>query len=252
VIPEARLNLVIYYLKNDQTTEAYNLIKDMECVVPKEYILKAVVHAVIGQNNEQKEHLRIAQNFFQMVGASPSECDTIPGRQSMAQCFFILKQFDDVLVYLKSIRPYFINDDDFNWNFGIASASAKEFKEAEEAFLQISNEKHKQDYCYLSWLCKCYIMNFKPHLAWEMYINMETSNESLSLLNLIANDCYKMGQFYYSAKAFDVLERLDPDPEFWEGKRGAAIGVFQMVVAGKESNQRLIEVIQMLKNTNNP
>ena len=25
-------------------------------------------------------------------------------------------------------------------------------------------------------------------------------------------------------KAFDVLERLDPDPEFWEGKRGAAIG----------------------------
>ena len=69
-------------------------------------------------------------------------------------------------------------------------------------------------------------MNFKPHLAWEIYINMETSNESLSLLNLIANDAYKMGQFYYSAKAFDVLERLDPDPEFWEGKRGAAIGVF--------------------------
>ena len=46
VIPEARLNLVIFYLKNDQTTEAYNLIKDMECVVPKDYILKAVVHAL--------------------------------------------------------------------------------------------------------------------------------------------------------------------------------------------------------------
>ena len=80
VIPEARLNLVIYYLKNDEVNEAYNLIKDMECVVPKEYIIKAVVHAMIGQNTEQKEHLRIAQNFFQMVGASPSECDTIPGR----------------------------------------------------------------------------------------------------------------------------------------------------------------------------
>jgi intraflagellar transport protein 56 len=44
-------------------------------------------------------------------------------------------------------------------------------------------------------------------------------------------------------KAFDVLERLDPDPEFWEGKRGAAIGVFQMVVAGKESKERLVEII---------
>lgn len=48
VIPEARLNLVIYYLKIDEVQEAYKLIKDMECVLPKEYILKAVVHAVIG------------------------------------------------------------------------------------------------------------------------------------------------------------------------------------------------------------
>ena len=128
------MNLVIHYLKNDEVKEAFNLIKDMDCVLPKEYILKAVVHAVIGQNTESKEHMRISQNFFQMVGASPSECDTIPGRQCMASCFFILKQFDDVLVYLKSIRPYFINDDDFNWNYGVACAAAGEYKDAEEGF----------------------------------------------------------------------------------------------------------------------
>ena len=69
---------------------------------------------------------------------------------------------------------------------------------------------------------------------------------------MIANDCYKMGQFYFSVKAFDVLERLDADPEFWEGKRGAAVGVFQLVAAGQESKERLIEVMQMLKNTQNP
>ena len=34
------------------------------------------------------------------VGGSASECDTIPGRQCMAACFFLLKQFDDVLLYL--------------------------------------------------------------------------------------------------------------------------------------------------------
>jgi intraflagellar transport protein 56 len=128
-----------------------------------------------------------------MVGASPSEADTIPGRQCMASCFFILKQFDDVMVYLKSIRPYYLNDDNFNWNFGIASAETNSFKDAEEGFLAITNEAFKEDYVYISWLSKCYIMNKKPHLAWEIYINMETSNESLALLNLIANDSYKMG-----------------------------------------------------------
>ena len=51
---------------------------------------------------------------------------------------------------------------------------------------------------------------------------------------MIANDCYRTGQFYYAAKAFDVLERLDPNPEYWEGKRGACIGWFQRVVADKE------------------
>lgn len=35
-------------------------------------------------------------------------------------------------------------------------------------------------------------------------------------------------------QAFDVLERLDPTPQLYEAKRGAVVGVFQMVVAGKE------------------
>ena len=51
---------------------------------------------------------------------------------------------------------------------------------------------------------------------------------------MIANDCYKTGQFYFSAKAFDVLERLDPNPEYWEGKRGACVGWFQRILAEKE------------------
>lgn len=35
-------------------------------------------------------------------------------------------------------------------------------------------------------------MNKKPRLAWELYLKMETSGESFSLLQLIANDCYKV------------------------------------------------------------
>jgi len=39
-IPEARLNLVIYYLRHDGIQEAYELIKDLEPSTPQEYILK--------------------------------------------------------------------------------------------------------------------------------------------------------------------------------------------------------------------
>ena len=80
LMPEARLNLVIYYLKNEEINEAFKLVKNMEPVVPKEYIIKAVVHAVIGHNEDSKEHLNIAQKLYQLVGTSATECDTIPGR----------------------------------------------------------------------------------------------------------------------------------------------------------------------------
>jgi hypothetical protein len=37
---------------------------------------------------------------------------------------------------------------------------------------------------------------------------MDTSNESFNLLHLIANDCYKMGHFYYACKVQQLGERL--------------------------------------------
>ena len=57
---------------------------------------------------------------------------------------------------------------------------------------------------------------------------------SLIDLSTSMSSSFQMGQFYYAAKAFDVLERLDPNPEYWEGKRGACVGVFQMIIAGHE------------------
>eukprot|EP00438_Fugacium_kawagutii_P008327 Skav233341 [mRNA] locus=scaffold394:148325:153487:+ [translate_table: standard] len=281
IIPEARLNLVIYHLRKDEAAEVRE---------PKGgcsagwYILKGVVFAALGQKTGggldlggSRDHLKMAQQLFQLVGASASECDTIPGRQCMASCFFLLRQFEDVLVYLKSIKQYFTNDDDFNWNYGasaqstlsdevlhlncIACAAAGDYKEAKEAKLppgvSVSQLCASCLFCYLSWLARCYIMSNEPSLAWEAYVRMDTSNESFNLLHLIANDCYKMGHFYYACKArgwlgglmlspwrlwgeatagspaetaercqaFDVLERLDPDPEFWEGAEGCSRGV---------------------------
>ena len=41
------------------------------------------MHTAIGQQQlDGTEHLKMAQQCFQIVGASASECDTIPGRAS--------------------------------------------------------------------------------------------------------------------------------------------------------------------------
>ena len=37
------------------------------------------------------------------------------------------------------------NDDDFNWNFGIAQAVVGNYKEAEETLLLVLNEKYHQE-----------------------------------------------------------------------------------------------------------
>eukprot|EP00201_Polytomella_parva_P024112 CAMPEP_0175040624 /NCGR_PEP_ID=MMETSP0052_2-20121109/1383_1 /TAXON_ID=51329 ORGANISM="Polytomella parva, Strain SAG 63-3" /NCGR_SAMPLE_ID=MMETSP0052_2 /ASSEMBLY_ACC=CAM_ASM_000194 /LENGTH=582 /DNA_ID=CAMNT_0016302889 /DNA_START=6 /DNA_END=1754 /DNA_ORIENTATION=+ len=275
--PEARLNLVIHHLRQGEVSEAYNIVRDMEPSTPPEFILKAVVHALIGQQSSStdssgsktgsvpaalmtgangapmqlQDHLKQSQQYYQLVGASASECDTIPGRQCMASCFFLLRQFEDVLVFLQSIKVYFPADDDFNWNFGFAKAATGKFKEAEEALLQVQNEKYRSEFCFLGWLMRSFIMSGHPRQAWELYSRLGSTRETYQLLQIIANDCYKTGAFYYSAKAFDILERLDPAPEFSEGKKGACAGTFQMILAGKEPRDTLREVLVLLQTTAN-
>lgn len=40
---------MIYYLRNEEVQEAFELLKDLEPSTPQEYILKGVVNANIGQ-----------------------------------------------------------------------------------------------------------------------------------------------------------------------------------------------------------
>jgi intraflagellar transport protein 56 len=134
---EARLNLVIYYLKHAKVQEAFELIKDIEPSTPQEYILKGVVHATLGQQTNSRQHIKTAQQYFQLVGSSPTECDTIPGRQCMASCFYLLKQFEDVNIYLNSIKQYMYNEDDFNWNYGISLCNTGNYTEALETLLRV-------------------------------------------------------------------------------------------------------------------
>jgi intraflagellar transport protein 56 len=250
VIPEARLNLVIYHLRNEEFKEAFELMADVEPTTPPEYILKGIVNAAVGQASESQQHLKAAQQYFNLVGASTSECDTIPGRQCMASCFFLAKQFDDVLIYLSSIESFFDSDDTFLFNIGIAKAAAGKHEDAVAHLTAVQSDSLRADPVYTSWLARCYIHTGRAKEAWGLYTRLGEnahSVEGVNLLQLIGNDSYRCGAWWVAARAFDQLERLDPGQELSEGKIGACVGLFRDIVAGKMSYDVLPEIIALLR-----
>uniref|UniRef100_A0A0A1X1Y2 Tetratricopeptide repeat protein 26 n=1 Tax=Zeugodacus cucurbitae TaxID=28588 RepID=A0A0A1X1Y2_ZEUCU len=255
IVPEARLNLAIYHLKNGNVQEAHALIKELQPTVPHEYILKGVVHAALGQQIGSKEHIKTAQQNLHLVGSSATECDTIPGRQSMASAFFLYSQFEEVLVYMNSIRSYFVNDDTFNYNYAQAKCATGYYKEAEELLMQITDMDIKNQHTYCMIVAKCHIHAGRPELAWNVFITRDTNSEAFLLLQLIANECYKCEEFWVAAKAFDMLEKLDPSPENWEGKRGACAGVLYALASKADKGcppNGVSDVIGLLRDSSNP
>lgn len=93
-------------------------------------------------------------------------------------------------------------------------------------------------------------MNGHPELAWKIYMEMDTSNDAISLLKQVANDCYRRGFFYFALKSFDILSRLDTDldNQHQVAKLGAAVGVFQMMIVRKASRDQFDETMMILSN----
>ncbi|MCP9262064.1 Intraflagellar transport protein 56 [Dirofilaria immitis] len=231
---------------------ALNLVSDMDLQHPVEYLLNAITYCIFGYQKQSKEHLKLAQEHFKVVGESAVECDTIIGRQAVASSYFLNNQFDEVLTYLNSIKIYFHDDDTFNFNIGQALLACGKSTEAEAKLLLVVDEEFRKKPAYFLSLARAYIQNGKSDLAWEMYVKMMNSDDNLKLLSIISNDCYRVGDYLYSAKSFDAMERIEPKQEYWEGKRGAIIGVFKLVVEQKAPLDHLREAIILLEKSNHP
>lgn len=73
----------------------------------------------------------------------------------MASYFFLIRQFEEVVLYLSSIKSYFYNDDNFNFNYGQAKMMAHNYREAEEALLLVESEKNKSDFVFICCMTRC-------------------------------------------------------------------------------------------------
>ncbi|GLE00351.1 hypothetical protein PINS_up009108 [Pythium insidiosum] len=172
----------------------------------------------------------------------------------MASYHLLRKEFADANVYLSSIATYLLSNDAFNFNYGVSLAAAGQFQEAEDVLLRVQSASLKRDVVYASWLARSFIRNGRnAHQAWELYLQMEDTTDAFRLLQLIANEYYRARAFFLAVKAFDVLERLDPDPEYWEAKRGACLGYCQQLATGEEpvDLRRADEVLRLLAASKN-
>ncbi|KAL0841000.1 hypothetical protein ABMA28_014777 [Loxostege sticticalis] len=248
VVPEARLNLAGYRLRNREPLEARALLEPLQATSPLHYILRAVVAVRLYNETGEEEQMKLAQQSFHLVGSSASECDTIPGRQCMASSYFLAAQFEEVLVYLNSIKSFFVSDDTFTFNYAQAKVATGFYREAEECLLGIQDENIRSSYTYQACLCRCHVMNRDANLAWEICVKSAGTPDNFALLQLVANDSYRMGQFLVAAKAFHMLDRLDGGPEMWEGLRGAVCGCAQAAAANKpHSAAELRDALSLLR-----
>ncbi|XP_072932176.1 intraflagellar transport protein 56 isoform X2 [Epargyreus clarus] len=248
VVPEARLNLAGYRLRHREPLEARALLEPLQPTSPLHYILRAVVAVRLYNETGDEEQMKLAQQSFHLVGSSASECDTIPGRQCMASSYFLAGQFEEVLVYLNSIKSFFVNDDTFNFNYAQAKVATGFYREAEEVLLSVQEESVRSSFTFLACLARCHVMNKDAHLAWEICVKSAGTPDSFALLQLVANDSYRMGQFLVAAKAFNMLDRLDGGPEMWEGLRGAVCGCAQAAAANKpNAAAELRDALALLK-----
>eukprot|EP00210_Caulerpa_lentillifera_P009313 g8877.t1 len=243
--PEALQNSIIWHLSHKSYMEAKKLSELSDPADTTSHVLKGLANMCIGQETESMELLRKGQDYLQSVGSSARHCDTVLGRQCIALCFMLSHQHEDALVYLESIREYVENDDAFIWNYGLSLAETGRFLEAQTQLEKIQNEEFRTERCFLEWLARCYIANGKVESAWSLYLQNKDAFHSISLLKLIANDCYITGAFLTSAHAFAALCGLEPSTENAAGKRGAIVGAFRAVATQQSPTEVVDELLQL-------
>ncbi|KAA0148215.1 hypothetical protein FNF29_06874 [Cafeteria roenbergensis] len=149
-------------------------------VAPPSNIVKAVVHAELGQASGTGSTSARAVKYFQLVHG---------------QLLLILRQFSP------TVNVYLALDQALRLQATASSTGTMESRwppsmttrRRSRFCCRSPTSRSHPEYVYIAWLARCYIMNGKAKLAWELYLRAETGPTPMLLLNQIANDCYRMG-----------------------------------------------------------
>lgn len=245
-VPEARYNLAVMYMRDNNPKEANEILQDYQPIEMNETILKGTVLLALGQLNSEASQIEEANSIFAEIGGLENVKDTIQGRQCLASTKFIVGEYDETLRVLQTIEEFVSEVDEYNYDKGITLCSLSKWAEAERYLLQVKNPAYTKEIYYTSWLCRCFINNQKPDAAWNLYVDAVTTEDSKTLLRIIAADCFAAGFYYYAMRAYDVMAKYDTDPHFRDGLIASAVGVFRSVLTKKETPEKLTEVVNAL------
>jgi intraflagellar transport protein 56 len=245
-LPEARFNLAVLYLRDNNPAEAYRLLQQFQPIDPTEVILRATVWLAYGQLTQEVALIEEASESFGELGEMESIRDTVPGRQCLAIKQFIGADYNQTLRVLQTIEEQVGTTDEFNYNKAMALALLSRWAEAERHFLLVKNANYTKEVFYTSWLCRCYIKNRKAESAWNLYVAATQTEDAKTLLQIIATDCYQAGAYYYAMLAYDVLAKFTGDATHREGMVAAAVGTFRDILSRKEQRDRIGDVLSVL------
>ena len=82
-IPEAKLNLAVYYLKQGELDAAVELVGDLDADYTHSHLVMGILNTELAQLKGDSTALEKAKHHFLSFGQAPTECDTVAGRQGI-------------------------------------------------------------------------------------------------------------------------------------------------------------------------
>lgn len=246
IIPEAILNLAIIYLRSSDAKDAYDLLADFNPIDVNEYILKGTALIEYGQIAADGGIIEEASQIFESVSQMDDIKDTVIGRCALTTTTFVRGEYEKTIKIMESFEHVMGVTDEFQFNKGMAYAAIGKWPEAEVCFEAVQNPAYKYEASYQTWLARCYIKTSKPDKAWGLYLDATTTENASALLQIIAADCYEGKYYLYAMRAYDVLSKIDKDPDLIDGMIAASIGAFRNILTNVDPPDGIQEILGIL------